>query len=251
MAQQKRTRSPGELQAMQLQAVRQRAALRHFASQNGFGSMAQWARAAGLNTANSLYNFLAGRADFLATSTLERLRSAVPGATISQMLGETPILHPRIRILPCKAEARAGLWRPTFELDIPEPVEIPIPSLPGLVVDEVVRLADGHADEIYRAGAYICIEYLANLQRDLEAGDRVVVTRSRTGKVEVTVREVAAQPDGSLHLVMRSTDLRYSASIGMPTPYRGEYWEVDGDRFQIRGRIAMASLLEAPDLQRA
>lgn len=249
MAQQRRQPSPDKLREMELMANRQRAALRSFAQQAGFDSMAEWARAAGLNTANSLYNFLAGRADFLATSTLEKLRAAVPGATISQMLGETPLLHPRIRILPCKAEAKAGVWRPTFDLDVPSHVEIPIPSIPGLVADEVVRLADGHADEVYRTGSYLCIEHLANLQRELEPSDRVIVTRARGGKIEITVREVAPAPGGGLQLVMRSSDLRHSARIGMPTPYRGEFWEVDGDRFQVRGRICMASTLEAPDLK--
>jgi hypothetical protein len=60
-------------------------------------------------------------------------------------------------------------------------------------------------NKIYPDGTILVCVPLAELDRAPEHGERVIVhRRSREGLVEITVREVVIQPDGSLELWSRS-----------------------------------------------
>jgi hypothetical protein len=238
-----RAKSASDDPRLQDSEGRRRRALEAFAKHHNITSFAEWARNAGLPNANSLYNYLSGRSSFLAPQTLERLRAAVPGATLHEMLGEAPNRYANIRTLPVRTEARSGSWHDSYEmLDRDEP-EVAVPDLPGVHVDELVRLGDDHADDIYRTGAFICVEHLSSMGRRLVAGERVLLTRKRGGRVEVTVRELATE-DGRMVLSMRSPNPEHGTLIRVPTPYDGQVWKVDGDALQIRGRISAAFVPE-------
>ena len=75
-------------------AVRRRRALRDFMAKHDL-KPAVWARKAGLKNPNSLYNFLGGRSNSLASKTLEVLARAV-GVTVDDLIGD--VLSPaRVR----------------------------------------------------------------------------------------------------------------------------------------------------------
>ncbi len=67
-------------------ARQRRAALQRFIDQHGL-NRAELARMAGLSNANSLHNFLNGRAASLSLRTLEAIVRAVPGATLEELTG--------------------------------------------------------------------------------------------------------------------------------------------------------------------
>jgi hypothetical protein len=209
---------------------------------------AEWARSAGLSTANSLYNFINGHSRTLSQETLERLASAVPGATVTEIIGETPATGVKAATVAVRVGAGAGMWRASYEADIAPPQFVALP--PGVAADEAAIILDGHVDEVYPAGSYVGVQAFASLGRALRDGDRVLVHRIRGGRHEVTVRELRVEKAGDAEravLVFRSAAPAHGIRIEVPWPYRGEVWQVDGDTLQIRGRIALMVLLSETD----
>jgi hypothetical protein len=199
-------------------------------------SPAEWARMAGLPNANTLYNFMNGHTDLLSDATLKALARAIPGASVSEILGETPPRVAKLRLVACRTEARLGGWRPSYETMMPTTVELPMPD--GVDADEVVRIVDGHADQLYPAGTYVAITSFASLARPLRGGDRVLLHRVQNGRHETTVRELVVK-DGVAELLLRSGRAE-PAPIAVPWPYDGRQWSEGADRFQLRGRVAMS-----------
>jgi len=205
---------------------------------------ADWARAAGLRSANAIYNFMNGHSKTLSQETLERLARAIPGATVTEIIGETPATGVKAATVPVRVAAADGMWRPTYEADIAPPQHLALP--PGLAADEAAVLLDGHANAIYPAGSYIGVQAFASMTRPLRDGDLVLVHRIREGRHEVTVRSVAVEGEGEAAravLVFRNSGTMQRVRVELPWPYRGEVWRVDGDSFQIRGRVALMVLL--------
>jgi hypothetical protein len=222
------------------QADRQRKAVVTFMERHRL-TAAEWARRAELPSANALYTYLSGGTHFLSPPTLSALARAVPGATVSQIIGEAPIeTRPPLRVLPVRAIAGLGRWRESYDLPVPLDLELPIPA--SVQADEMVRLGDEHASEIYPAGSYLAVGGVAALPYPLRAGDRVLLHRIARRRHELTVREIVERADGSAELVLRGAD---GPAIPLPWPYDGRTWELKGDRLQVRGRVVMSLLLEA------
>lgn len=239
---------PSEASRAASRADQQRRALEQFRLSRGM-NYAEMARTAKLPNANSFYNFLAGRTHSLATTTLERLRDNIPGATLSEILGETPSPSAQVRILPVRAEAKAGGWRERYDLPDNEQILIPVPAPPSVMVDEVVRLADNHAEDVYPRGALLFVEQIDRMRRPLRGGDRVIVRRIRDGRGETTVREVSApdEQEHGAHLTFQSHAPEFQARVMLPWPYDGRFYVVDGDRYQVRARVVMTTALERLD----
>jgi len=204
---------------------------------------AAWARAAGLPNANAIYAYRNGTTDFLSQSTLNALVRAVPGATVAEMLGEAPQPMP-VRLLPCRAEARAGVWQADTRARVLREIEFPLPV--DMHADELVKLTDGQADQVYRAPSYLAVQNFASLTRPLKAGDRVIVRGIGPKGHEITVREVAGTPEAPELIFATQTrpDLR-EKRLPLPVwPYDGRVWEHDGIRYHIESRVFMMMLFE-------
>lgn len=205
---------------------------------------AEWARAAGLPSANSLYNFVNGHSKTLSQETLERLARAIPGATVTEIIGETPASGIKAATVPVRVAAADGVWRASYEADIAPPAYLALP--PGVQADEAAVLLDGHADAIYPAGSYIGAQAFASMPRPLRNGDIALVHRIRDGRHEVTVRGIVVEgecEEARALLVFRAATGGPRVRVELPWPYRGEVWRIDGDSFQIRGRVTIMLLL--------
>jgi hypothetical protein len=223
---------------------RQRKAFDAFIQAHGL-KLASWARQAGLPNANALYAYRNGTTDFLSQSTLEQLVRAIPNATVAEILGEAPQPLP-VRVLPCRAEARAGVWQSDVRTRVLREIEFPIPA--KMQADELVKLADGQADKVYPPGSYLAIEGFASLSRPLRFGERVLVHAVKGGQHEITVRELAGDEAAPV-LVFPSHSRKDLAALKMPIPawpYDGRIWTEDGIRYQIEGRVVVMFMIEEP-----
>lgn len=207
---------------------------------------AEWARLAGLPNANPLYNFLNRHSNSLAQGTLEKLAKAV-NVSVAELVGERQAMQKRADVVPVRVEAASGMWHDSYDAGGRVSGTLPIP--PGIKVDEAAIITDGHASLLYRPGTIIGIQSIASMVgRGLMNGDRVLLHRVRGGKNEVTVRQVVE--DGrpghrTAELVFISSDKRYGAKVDVPPwPYEGQFWDIEGDRLQIRGRVMMALVMD-------
>jgi hypothetical protein len=237
------TMSPaGEEAAMERRSERWRQALRAFMAQHRL-TPAEWARMAKLKNPNQIYNFLNSHSNSLGMPTLEQLARAVPGATVTEIIGETPSRGVVGQVLPIRVAAKAGGWRNTYEVTLQPTPELMLP--PGVQADEGVMLLDREADRVYPENSYLGVQAFAALKRPLRHEDYVLVHRVRGDKHEVTVRQVQMIDEAgerAAQLVFPSTS-PMRAVINLPWPYQGEAFDVDGDRVQIRGLVRIMMLL--------
>lgn len=236
---------PNQLDA---EASRRRKALRSFMARHNL-SPAEWAKRAGLPTANTLYNFLGGHTRTLNQATLEKLSRAVAGASIQDIIGQDASAGStaQVPLLPVRVTAALGVWRPTYEAPGATKVELAIP--PGVSADEAVQILDDHCDLIYPAGSCVCVQSLASMQRPLAHHDMVLVDAiNESRQHEVTVRWVHALKGGDLSLKFRCNSVPYNEpGITLPKPYEGQIFTLaPGVRGQIRGRVTMMVMMHAP-----
>lgn len=218
-------------------ADKRRRALRRFMAEKETNP-AEWARAAGLSHANSLYNFLNGHSNSLSQETLEQLASVYPGTTISDLIGETRaatiVGNANSHTIVIRGRAMAGEFRTSFDIPLGEQEEIsaPISSRDADAGAYGVVVRTPGIEQIYRDGTIlVCIPF-ARYERPLESGKKVVMERIRGKLVEVTVRELNVV-NGKAWLWPRSNDPEHQAPIEMPWPYDGKVWRLGDDRFSI------------------
>lgn len=224
------------------QADRRRQSFRAFMALHRLNP-AEWARMANLPSANQIYNFMNGHSHSLGMPTLEQLARAVPGATITEIMGETPTKGVVATVLPIRVAAKAGGWRDSYEVTMHPVPEITLPF--GVQADEGVVLLDRQADRVYPQGSFLGVQAFPALQRSLRHEDYVLVHRVREGRHEVTVRQLQFSEDGAkqrVQLVFPSTT-PMRAVMDLPWPYEGQAFDVDGDRVQIRGLVRIMVLV--------
>lgn len=208
---------------------------------------AQAARKAGLPNPNSLYNFLNGVSRTMSQVTVERLCRAF-AASPAEMFGEQRAEARAVPMVPVMLEAAANGWRRTYEVARRRPALMPVP--PGITVDEAAVITDRHADQLYRPGTMVGIQNLGTLgKRGLMHGDKVLLHRVRAGQHEVTIRVIVEQggpTNRTAELAYSTTDKRFGSRLPIPIwpGYAGEWWENEGDRMQIRGRVILGLLLD-------
>jgi hypothetical protein len=201
-------------------------------------SAAEWARLAGLPNPNSLYNLLNRRAHVLRSDTLEKLASAFPGCTVSELMGEISLTKRSLHVVTVKITAAGGRWRDMLELPLDQQYEVPVPEVAD--VDYGVKVSGRHADAIVADGAHVMVQEWSNFTDTLRSGDVLLVRRVRNRQSEVTFRqldlreETPGQPTQAL-LWFRSSDPAFQGAITMPWPFRGEPWSVGGERHHILG----------------
>lgn len=205
---------------------------------------AEWARLAGLPRANQLYNFLNGHSLALSQRVLEKLLAVFPGATMGELIGETPVINRSQTSLTVRMAAEAGTWTAFAELPLADQYDIALPhTVRGSFA---VRVSDRHADAIIPPRSHVVIEEIAAFDGALYSGMLVLMRRRRGKQNEVTLRELTKR-DGEWWLVGLSTDPELKvSSIRAPWPYNGQVWEVGNERVQIIGVAtdAMIALVE-------
>lgn len=211
-------------------------------------SPAELARLARLPNANPYYNFINGHSDSLSQATLEKTAQAL-GISVAEIFGEQPREGRHAPVLQVRVTAASGAWRSSYEVPGLRGLSLPLP--PNLAIDEAVQIVDGHASQVYRPSTIVGIQSLASLgARGLMDGDRVLLHRVRGQQHEVTVRQVdetGARGAIEARLIYASQDRRYAAQLAIPEwPYTGLIWESEGERVQIRGRVALAMMLDEP-----
>lgn len=208
---------------------------------------AEWARLAGLPTANALYNFLNGRSAGLSQDTLQRLSDAVPNTLVSDLMGETaakriePEQDERIKTIKVMSVARAGLWRRLYEIPSADQEEVTIVQQPLTPVDEAVLISDDSCDRLYPNGSYALIKRL-DQGGTVEDGDTVVVQRTRRRRNidehEVTIRQINCERGN--RLIWCSSNAAFRGDVEMPERYSEPFnvTEYTGERTeQVRYRI--------------
>lgn len=233
--------SPKEIAAAEKRAIARRRAFEAFMVDRGM-TAAGWARDAGVSS-NIIYNFLNGHSRGLAQGTLEKLARAA-SASIAEIMGESASVGASAAVLEARVHACSGQWRKSYEVG-GRGSRLAVP--PGIIIDEAVVVKDQHVNHSYRPGSIIGIQNIGTLgRRGLLDGDRVLVHRMRGAEHEVTIRQVqVANGSKSAELIFATDDRRFGSRILIdPWPYTGAYWEVDGDRFQIRGRAVLGVLVD-------
>ena len=220
-----------------------RKAMKAFMAENDL-KPSTWAAEAGLPSANVLYNFFNGHTRQLSLTTLEKLAKAA-NATVAEITGEASPSSRHALVIPASVTAASGQWRSRYE--VPGRTEAHFAIPPGLDIDEAVVVLDDHADQFYRKGTLAGIVGFGTPGvRPLEDGDRVLLHRKNdSGKHEVTIRLVQVAEDGAVKLIFASHNKAHVGQIALKNwPYDGGWWDSEGMRVQIRGRVVMASILE-------
>lgn len=152
-------------------------------------------------------NELAALADFLEWSN-DELMHAMGARNRRRTPGVALML---------KGNVQAGHWM--REAHLPEedwkPVGLPVPAEYQNSEPFVLRVVGHSMDEVYPDGTLIVCVPTIHLNRELRAGERVVVERkNRNGEVEMTVKEYAV--DGTRKwLVARSTKPEFRGAVEM------------------------------------
>lgn len=237
--------SAKEAAVAERQAEMRRRAFAEFLSSRRL-TPAEVARLAGLPNANSIYNLLNGHSASMAQATLERIARAL-NVSVAEIIGERKSVGKQASVLPVRVEAASGDWRDGYEMGGRSTAMLPIP--PGTSIDEAAVITDSHANAIYRAGTIVGVQSMASIaSRGLLDGDRVLLHRMRGAQHEVTVRQVAeagSRGARSAELIYVTNDKRYGSRVPVPTwPYQGQIWEMEGDRYQIRGRVVLGLIMD-------
>lgn len=188
---------------------------------------AAWARMAGLSNANAIYNFLNGRSGSLSQDTARRLADAVPGATVSDLFGETALKKaggplaapaPILETVTVKSSAESNVWRRVYDIPTADQHTIEVVPL-DVPVDEAVMVNDRHCDQICPPGGYVLVSRSKDAE-PLKNGDVCVVLRrrkrNRTEDLEVTLRRLVIKAGGPPRLVYDSSDTSFATEIDVP-----------------------------------
>ncbi len=179
---------------------------------------APWARAAGVSP-SALYNFLHKRSDSLSQPTLEALARAA-ARPVSELTGEVPVrLSGPVQAVTVVGTVEAGNWVEALEWPPEDQFRITVPRPRG--PDGVFGLlVNGPSLNLrYPEGTILVCMPLAQLQRELRSGDRVIVERrNRDGLVEATVKELAFDADGRAWLWPRSDHPEHQQPLLIPWP---------------------------------
>lgn len=212
-----------------------------------------WALMAGLPNANAIYNFLNGHSAALSMDTLEKLLAVVPGATIGELSGSRSELTARVRCVLADVPAALGRWRDalTQAAGQGQLAQLPVPD--GVSAHLGVRVDDEHAVGFgLAAGSFALVADLMMEPARIEDGALVLVrrVRGRPARLETTVRRFRGEqrgPGSRPRLVMGTLPSEAAASVDLPKwPAGRETFEVNGDRFEIVGRVTWMCCAPAP-----
>ncbi len=247
------------------QAQARQQTFRRFLADRGI-TRAELARMAGLPTGNALYNFTRGQSATLSLSTLEAIQSAIPGATIAEIIGERrpasltqPAEAPAIRrgqaltvpllcttgVQPDGVEleltqlgvARAGVGDPAGS----SASAIPVPQgiMPPTADLFAVRVIAPGAELLFPVGSLLICKVASGLDDDLPDGTVVILRCRANGSTRIDVREVG-HFNAQIWLWQRSTHPEHQQPQASPRPLWGSHRASGGETITILG-ILVAS----------
>lgn len=207
---------------------------------------AEWSRRASLSNANALYNFLNGLSKSLSQQMLENLARCIPGATVAQILGETPPISDRhSSIIVIRGAVEAGRFKQTWEWPIEDQYRTTIPIPYGANAGVYGAKVVGHgADELYPDGTILACVPLVQSGRELADGNKVILHRYRAGLVEASVRIVRIDPDGNWWLAPASSNPAIT-TVEMPRGTKGDSFTFRSNRYEVVAIIVGAFRYES------
>jgi hypothetical protein len=177
------------------------------------------ARAAGLPSANAIFNFLQGRSGTLSQTTLEKLAQAIPGASLASLAGleSTDNVAPPVRAIQVRAAAAAGLMQSAFDLPLRQQTQACMPISEELHTTGAfgVIVREPGAEKLFPEGSILVCVPMHSYDGQLRDGNKVILQRIVGGKVEVTVRELELQANEAW-LWPRSTHHEHQNPVRMP-----------------------------------
>jgi hypothetical protein len=211
------------------------------------------ARAAGLPTPNSIFNFLKGRSFTLSQLTLEKLAEAIPGASLASLSGLEPIdtvPPPSARPVQVRSAAAAGLMQASFDLPLSQQKQVFMPVDNEMQTAGVfgVVVREPGAEKLFPAGSILVCVPIHSYEAQLQNGNKVILQRIVGTRVEVTVCELELQANEAW-LWLRSTHPEHQNPVRMPftigqTP---RAWRDGNTRFSVAAVVVGAYLpLVAP-----
>jgi len=221
---------------------RRREALRKVMEQHEL-TPKEWATAAGLPRANALYAFLkakgtpgAPRPNSLHVETLEKLAAAIPGVTVSELLGEKLPDRPSLMGVVPLRHLVSGKWEEALELPQEEQITIGVPEAQAALKDAFgVRVASPEMDRVIAAGSVvICV---AAGRRKPQDGDIVIAERWHTEKGKRRVRLLLRRLSVAEGKGWLLTESRHPSHIGVIVL---DHWPAleavnEGDRVVVTG----------------
>jgi SOS-response transcriptional repressor LexA len=138
------------------------------------------------------------------------------GERVAEGAGKSEMHQVGSRTVTIRGFTQAGQWNEFENWEDESQGEIPIPEMPGIWpgLDQFAYLVKGNSMDAARIfdGEYvICVPYF-EAREDLEAGDIVVVERTRNSAVERTVKQI--EIDGKIvRFCPRSTDLKFKPIV--------------------------------------
>ena len=249
------TRPPakqGKISREKDRAVSRRRALQRVLDRLGL-SPTEAARAAGLPSANAIFNFLHGRSMTLSALTYERLVKAIPGTSLAELQGieeHEGELPGAIALIELRTSACAGLLRPSFDLPRARRgyVSVPAKEITQASGAFAVRVDEPGAERLFPAGTILVCVPAAAFEGEMHTGQKILLQRIFDGKVEVTIRELELEANEAW-LWLRSSHPEHQAPLRMPyrlsEPFRA--WRVEEDRYVIAAIAVLACVpLEGP-----
>jgi hypothetical protein len=197
---------------------------------------AEWARQAGLQNPNGIYNFLAGRTKSLSLETLTRLAIA-SGTTVGTLTGEgLGAIARGVRSVTIRMQAEVDRWRDGPELPVAEQATLPVPETVPASAFGVI-LGPGSLEGRYGPGSTAICVPMTTHRKALAAGDYVLVQRTRDDLTEVTVREVVADGPRLWLRIDARRPQHQLPPLALPADYQGQIWTEGNEQIQLVGVV--------------
>jgi len=203
------------------------------------------ARAAGMKSANAIFNFLNNRTKSLSQSTIEALVKVIPGATMAALTGMEPsdAIGPVARPIQVRAVATAGLMQASFDLPASQQSQIVATVSDDMFAQGVfgVEVRPPGAENMFPASTVLLCIPINAYEGVIGTGKRLILQRIRGNKVEVTVREIVIEADEAW-LWLRSSHPEHQSPIQIPwVPGQPpKAWRVDEDRYSVAAVVVLA-----------
>lgn len=203
------------------------------------------ARAAGLPSANAIFNFLGARSKSLSQSTIEALVKVIPGATMAALTGIESVeaIGPVSRPIQVRAIATAGLMQASFDRPAYEQAQIVATVSDDMFAQGIfgVEVRAPGAELLYAESSILLCIPINSFEKEITSGKRLILQRIHGTRVEVTVREIVIEANEAW-LWQRSTHPEHQAPIAIPwTPGQPpKAWRVGEDRYSVAAVVVLA-----------
>lgn len=203
------------------------------------------ARAAGMKSANAIFNFLNNRTKSLSQTTIEALVKVIPGATMAALTGmeSSDTIGPIARPIQVRAVATAGLMQASFDLPASQQSQIVATVSDDMFAQGIfgVEVRPPGAELLFPPSTVLLCLPINSFEGVIGTGKRLILQRIHGSRVEVTVREIVIEADEAW-LWLRSSHPEHQSPIQIPwVPGQPpKAWRVDEDRYSVAAVVVLA-----------